>query len=350
MKIKRKSQVDVALTIGAIIIPVVALFGSLIFAFVMISQYADAGKLAAVISYDTITLTDIAYSVPDTIKIYYQPPSSCEFINTTIGGKKTILTCLNGFMNLSGPFSLRIVAHSAQIYGGCADVPFSVETYIPATIPADRVVDDQGTPITQPFYVAYPGYSNMKDQAVVMGGDSGLINIDVNNAIIVQKIRKGTFDTLDPDSSIQNDPLYLLISHTLTVCEKQINRTSLPIIIPHNYNLNVSGTVIYLTRFAQSPLNILSNSPNYTSWSVIYSFDLKKLESGHNCTIILNSTFNSSLIDFTKPKGNSFMVETTGTCTEDSDNNPNNGCRDSNGNQTMFNTITRLIVKPIGGT
>jgi len=77
--IKMKSQVDVALLIGSIVIPSAALLGALIFAFTLLGPLTDMAKLAAVISHDTITLADIAYSVPEDIEIHYKPPSLCKF-------------------------------------------------------------------------------------------------------------------------------------------------------------------------------------------------------------------------------------------------------------------------------
>ena len=76
-----KSQIDIATAIGSIIIPTAALFGALIFAFQLLGPLTDAARLAAVISHDVITLSDVAYSVPDNIIIYYKPPTMCQFID-----------------------------------------------------------------------------------------------------------------------------------------------------------------------------------------------------------------------------------------------------------------------------
>jgi len=78
---KSKSQVDVAITIGAIIIPMAAMFGSLVFAFVIIAEMGNAAQLAGVIMHDITSLIDVAYSVPDDIKINYKPPYLCKFID-----------------------------------------------------------------------------------------------------------------------------------------------------------------------------------------------------------------------------------------------------------------------------
>jgi hypothetical protein len=357
----RKSQVDVALTIGSIIIPVAALFGSLIFAFVMISQYTDAAKLTSVIAYDIATLADVAYATPDTIKIFYQPPSSCEFIASTTD-KKDRISCLNGFLNLSN-FYYGVTTQESQIKGGCADVLYSLESSMMARLPDDITATLNGKPVPQPIKISYPAYANIKDQSMIGLGSSGLLPITVNDAVIVQKIRTPIYDSLAAISILDEyDPLYSTIFNMLSACKTEINQTSSsPITMPHNYNLNVSGTVIYLTRFHQSPLNIISDGLDYTNGSTIYSVDTNKLNK--NCTFNLNTTFNSITIDYTKTKGNSFIVETNVSCTSLCDNNTKtakcDGCVDGSAgiacakqksgcNIPYYNTLTRIIVTPIG--
>ncbi len=92
----KKAQVDIALTIGAIVIPAAALIGSLIFAFALLGPLTDAARLAAVIAHDTVTLADVAYSVPDNIKVYYQPPRMCQFVepdDSNVGCNAAIVSC-----------------------------------------------------------------------------------------------------------------------------------------------------------------------------------------------------------------------------------------------------------------
>ena len=360
----RKSQVDVALTIGSIIIPVAALFGALVFAFVMINSLADAAKVAAVIAYDTATLADIAYSVPDQIKIYYQPPSVCEFVNTTPGGPKNMISCLNGFMNLTGPFQFRTVAYSTQIKEGCTYMPYSLDSYIRANLPKDIVKDDEGRDVPQPYIVPYPAYANIKDLAVIMRGNDGRIDIDVNGSIVVQKSRQSIYDSLLPMASYEKDPLYQIVLNMMGACTNEANRTSFQIFMPHNYNINVSTDqkTINLTRFRQSPLNIISTGVDYTGWSTLYSVNLPKLNKF--CSFTLNSTFADGIIEYNHSKGNSVYAETniTSNCASTCDNNTDHticdGCTDGSTGykcakqlatctSAAYSTMTRLIVEPV---
>ena len=91
-----KSQVDVALLIGSIVIPSAALLGALIFSFTLLGPLTDIAKVAAVISHDSITLVDIAYSVPGNLEIHYKPPSVCKFAdlyNPDAGCTSSPVTC-----------------------------------------------------------------------------------------------------------------------------------------------------------------------------------------------------------------------------------------------------------------
>ncbi|HDQ59902.1 MAG TPA: hypothetical protein ENN30_01780 [Candidatus Woesearchaeota archaeon] len=85
-KISKKSQVDVSLAIGAVIVPVAALIGALLFTFATVADLANYQQLAAVIAYDVVTLQDVAYSVPDSVRIFYTPPIQCKFADTMIEG------------------------------------------------------------------------------------------------------------------------------------------------------------------------------------------------------------------------------------------------------------------------
>jgi hypothetical protein len=336
MKKDKRSQVDVALAIGSIIIPVAALFGALIFAFVMVSQYGDAAKIAAVISHDTVTLADVAYSVPDTIKIYYQPPKSyCSF------SEPDKISCLNGFMNLSGVFKFETTSLASKLKENCTDVPYSLEVSIPALLPPGTL-DKNGIPVQLPMIINYPGFANMKDPAILMGGSKSEIVLEVNNAIIVQKNRKSIFDTLDKDIQ-DTDPLFMILQNMLDACNSQDKTKTVSVmsyfILPHNYNLNRTSesNVLSLTRFSQSPLNIYSNDAKYTNWSVIEFFDISKLN-GQNCTFQLNNTFVSGVLNYTEPRGNSIAVESNVSC-----------IASCNVDNPKFNVITRINVTAIRG-
>jgi hypothetical protein len=357
----KKSQVDVALTVGAIIIPVAALFGALVFAFVMLTQFSDAARLAASISFDTITLADVAYSVPDSIRIFYKPPALCEFKEDPSTGLRDTITCLNGFLNFTNPFRFRTVAHSTEVKTGCVDTPYVLETYFPAVLPPGTTTPG-GQPIETPLFISYPGHVNIKDQAVVIGGNEGTIDITLDNAIIVNKFRKSLFDTLSADISAADDPLKSIADSMLTACKtgvpslSETRVSSTDIALPHNYAINRSGSNIILAKFNQNPLDILSDDPLFVSWSELYRIDVSTLS--NRCSFGFDASFVNGVVDHTKPKGNALRVDTDIRCTSACDTNANTAiCECSDGSSgtacagqctslPVYITTSKLEVKP----
>ena len=78
-KINKKGQIDIAIVIGSIIVPISAMIGALMFAWLLLSPTVDLCRIAETISYDVAVLSDVVYSVPDDITIIYKAPSVCTF-------------------------------------------------------------------------------------------------------------------------------------------------------------------------------------------------------------------------------------------------------------------------------
>jgi hypothetical protein len=298
--------------------------------------------------------------VPDTIKVYYQPPSGCEFIVSTENGKTTTtgVSCLDGFMNLTN-FMFKTASHSTEISDGCADVPYSLESYLTARFPSDVVVSRDGKKLPEPYFVSYPGYTDMKDQSVAMGGSGGVIQIKLDNAIIVQKTRTNTFDTLDSEPAFNtNDPLLSITESMREACTKLEDTVSQQFIIPHNYYLNVSGNTIYLMKLSQSPFDITDK--NDASWTAIYYFDTSTLSK--YCTLVVSGVKLNDKY-YTKATGNSAVVEIDGTCHYDDcssadgcqcwnqSDHPDDDmdyCKDCKAlypNSNIFDMTTKLVIK-----
>lgn len=279
-KVNRKSQVDVALTIGSIIVPIGAIFGALIFAWAMIGPINDAAKLAAVISYDVATLSDVAYSVPDDIRIRYIPPTECNLVDRTGSenfpqlGQDDYLNCLNGFMNITG-FGYKIdVRKTETISHDKIDFMYSLESTIAVALDPSKVVDDEGKPIDQPFIVSYPAFGNMKDLGILNAGSRAPLKVD--GGVIIEKRRPNLYDTLY--SVARPDPMQEIIEKSFSACNTESDISNLFIVIPQNYYFNrLSATELCLMKRAYLPYPDSDVDPELTAnHYTVYCFDFKE--------------------------------------------------------------------------
>lgn len=214
----KKAQIDVALTIGAIIVPLGAIFGALIFVWAMIGPLGDAGKLASVIAFDTATLADIAYSVPDDVKIHYVPPAQCSIIPD--GPSQHKITCMNGFMNVTN-LQYKVTTHDTKFpdwmgIGIIEDLPYSLEAEISVVVPSENLLDpNTGQPRDPPLRVSYPGFMNWNDKSMAEGGNPMKIT---EKSVEISKKRFSTFDALSDINSNKGTPLETLIHAAKEVC------------------------------------------------------------------------------------------------------------------------------------
>lgn len=363
----KKAQIDIALTIGAIVIPAAALIGSLIFAFALLGPLTDAARLAAVIAHDTVTLTDVAYSVPDDIKIYYKPPPMCQFIDTlnpnagcnpssincgfvktesncsvldgckwhdsscvdscaylnkddceaqgctsyysdgkfsSCGGDNTgiyqyctglneqecknykdlgcfweeptsrLLSCLNGFMNISNFAIKKEGKETKTIYGNGLFV-FYTKASLPARFPRDV--------LEEPLIVEYPGFANLKDYGYK---DELKFKLE-KGKVVIGKIRDGVYDTLDwVTPEFNKGPLYEIIQTAYSACWNGRDITKETINFPPMYYINASDNDICLKKVAQDPHNVTDDTQQEDI--DIYCFNISELNSIERCEFIID--------------------------------------------------------------
>lgn len=96
----KKGAVDIAIMIGAIVIPTAALIGSLILAFSMIERLTDAMLVATVVAHDIAALSAVAYSMPEDVTLFHNPPFDCRYMYD-YDNHYWYLTCLSDQMNIS---------------------------------------------------------------------------------------------------------------------------------------------------------------------------------------------------------------------------------------------------------
>jgi hypothetical protein len=309
----KKAQVDVALTIGSIIVPLAALFGALIFAWAMIGPIGDAGKLAAVIAHDVSVLSDVAYSVPDNIKIMYRPPTLCGF-DYGATGKKSIISCLSGYMNITTSM-LKVGVEKTKIDGETTDFPFYLQSTLIAEIPEEDAAQLQNPP----FSVSYRSFANIKDKGLTM---SGGILLEVDDAVIIQKQHFGLYDTLYVTTTSlakgDTDFLYKIVATALDSCSSLSNVTTQTQIAPRFYSLTQSGNTLCVNRTLIDPLK--PDNPRTVGQATVYCFDTLKLFYWDRCDF----DFTDRSMHFSNddsPNGYRFIINATINCYNGIDEN-----------------------------
>ncbi|MCD6576250.1 MAG: hypothetical protein J7K73_03760 [Nanoarchaeota archaeon] len=413
-----KSQVDVALLIGSIIIPSAALLGSLIFAFTLLGPLTDAARLAAVISHDAVTLVDVVYSVPGDIEVHYKPPSSCRFVdiknpypctskpiicermdyadcNTLYGCKwdstngkcisfcsdydgdevgcnstgvctwnseegtcvgangyynpvpsvsqcdpefdtdgnlvtdccKEILdettcenvvgcswsepvvtgmSCLNGFMNIT-QFDITIHYEKTKMLGGIRDFPHNTEVSFPAVLRAEY--------LSRPLLIPYPGYVNILDKGFTNWAKL-LLHKEGGGYISIRKMRNGIFDTIGY-TKYKVGPI-TDIANMVRVAIKDENNMTGSLFLPQMYFTNYTGSVICLSRVAQSPDNIIAEELQEKYAITCFDLDLlNDTQSEGDFYISVYSSFDTQS-DYLDDRTYKVYVNLTCLCDKDS--------------------------------
>ena len=152
------------------------------------------------IAYDIATLADVAYSVPDNIKVSYSPPSPCKFesnINPAyveMTGQDRLI-CFDGFMNITD-FQLRadvreteypvIKGHSVE--AGTRSIPSSLDSMIDVFFPLE-VLDEEE--LSRPTIASFGAFTNLRDYGAI---NKDIIELDVLNGINIEKNRKIIFN------------------------------------------------------------------------------------------------------------------------------------------------------------
>ena len=255
----KKSQVDVAVTIGSIIIPVAVLFGALIFTWAMISYLSNAGKIASMVAYDVATMADVAYSVPDNIKIMYSPPPSC----TITDGK---VVCFKGFMNITNfIMSDNLENTEYPIFsGGSAEkgtraIPKSVEASMDIYFSEDT---SKEIDIVSPINAVFSAFATLRDHELLSHTS---VPLQITDAIILEKTRVGFHDTLWP-YAIEKDPLEIIVKESYARC-KGSDSTGVGTWVPFRENmfLKASGTelCLYKAKFNPDPREYMAEEVKY---------------------------------------------------------------------------------------
>ena len=74
-----KSQMELALTIGTVVVGAVLLISALVLSWEIMLPATDSCRIAAGIGYDIMSLQSSLFTVPGTITVFYTPPNICEF-------------------------------------------------------------------------------------------------------------------------------------------------------------------------------------------------------------------------------------------------------------------------------
>lgn len=306
----KKSQIDIALTVGSIVIPVVVLLGALMFAWAMISPVTNAGRTAGLVNYDVARMIDIAYSVPDDIKINYKPATMCQFASDLDKNVKTdFLVCFDGFMNISD-FSVNLEAGDTQypmpnytgnvVRGTAVNYPPSALLVNAKASFAPDVVD--AASISSPVDLTYTAFADSRDAGMLLVKNElgGIAKLDINKSIVIEKERTNFFDSIitpamytkqgDADyneklnniiDQISADPIEEIVVNSNKVCSAKTSSQDITVFLPPTYYVRAitsetenklclykagvfPDVTAYMTNYKQNN----SHSFSYTGWTI----------------------------------------------------------------------------------
>ena len=195
----KKGAVDVALMIGAIVIPTAALIGSLILAFSMIERLTDAMLVATVVAHDISALTAVAYSMPEDITIYHNPPFDCRYIYDE-GYGEWYLSCLSDEMNIT-LLHRRVFTKTSRTFRYVSDpVNYFAHTAFRIDIPTEDIV-------VRNF--PFSTYATFKE--------GGILYYDIKEeGLEISKTRRGFQDSLSGET--EEDSFFEIIKIVHDVC------------------------------------------------------------------------------------------------------------------------------------
>ena len=273
----KKGQVDVALAIGSVIVPVAALIGALIFAFASIADTANAFKLASLISYDVSTIRGVAYSVPDDVAVYYTPPSQCDM------GESEIV-CDEGNLIISG---VRYEVKTSELNSKEREETYGTETQLSMKIKT------------------LPGVSAMGFRADADSNDylmrGGADNIDMTDGLKIEKKNDGLFDTISTDSYIEGeDFLFEIVRQAYAACNSGDEQT-LELFVPVSYGLVKKSNKITLIHLGRDD-GLVEDAPMRS----LYTVNLNELQDLTGCTYVFKGILedkNAFAVAYNKPNG-----------------------------------------------
>lgn len=334
-----RAQVDIALTIGSIVVPIVVLLGALIFSWAMISTTTNAGRVAGIIAHDMTNLVDLAYSVPDDITLRYVPVSICKFAKE-IDPSTThdFVTCFNGFMNFTSDIGMTVfyknteypvVEHisskkvgshysddaegtSERVNDDGADYPFLVMLSSGLYFPEDTISDsikemlkdckDSNLPSSVcdeldkelsdrysnfPIMFQFSAFADPMDFNLYKYGTV----ITVDNGVFIEKRREAFSDTMaTPELAEDKDPLEQLVTASKDVCSKSSDQTAVMVMKPGFYmkqSESDSGKLcLYKERINPNINDLIEerdrDNPVYYEESEIYCFNFNDIPGGCN--------------------------------------------------------------------
>ena len=239
----KKGAVDIAIMIGAIVIPVAALIGALILSFSMIERLTQGVIVAHVIAYDISALAAVAYSVPEDISIRYNPAFDCEnvFIDDVTQQQEFYLSCLNDEMQIR---KIRIVhgSESTRTFRHPRDTNLKYFNLITFEI---------NIPDERPIPAELHAHGSLKETSPIHFSDE---------EIIIEKTRGSFFDTLDRFANTKN-PLFEIVDLVNSVCNNEYEGIG-SFQSPPSYYICHEGSTIYFKKYIHLPHQV---TPPYSS-------------------------------------------------------------------------------------
>ncbi len=258
----KKGAVDIAIMIGAIVIPTAALLGSLILTFGMIEGLTDGVVIATVFAHDIAALSSVAYSVPEDVTIFYNPPFDCRYI-----GNEPPLLCMDDKMAMSSPALISHDKFTRTFRHPKEEFKYFDYARIMVEIPDFRI----------PFEFSSYASLNEPSSRIPMSSVE-------NNRLKISKTRSTMYNSL---AVSHDDPLFELVRAVRYGCEGRI--LSGIISLQPQYYLCNEGNTLHLKKHIYLPHEVTPTYARDDEGHSPRSFVLNKDEGGYGDDITIES-------------------------------------------------------------
>ena len=271
-----RSQMELALTIGTVIIGAILIIVSLVISWQMIMPLTDAIRIAVGIGYDVSAIQAATFSVPGDIQVYYPPPSMCESMSEYTGHKTNGWICqsiLGGNPNITS-IGVDYKIGGGDTYGFWSSAPLYSQTDVGFSyIPTSESPSQQ-------LAIGLPGFATFTPSLSSIGYYLG-------NNVTISKFMTPYGD--DVTNTYKIDAIEDLINRgVMEACEDPKNYSVVEVVIPPNWALGYN-------------MSTVGGSDSICEYRLVLNSEIPKYEIPFNLWE-LASVYGLGIYDFSKIK------------------------------------------------
>ena len=256
-----KSQMELALTIGTVVVGAVLLIAALVLSWEMLLPTTDACRIAAGIGYDVGALQSVIFTLPGDVNVHYIPPSICEFYSQ-MGLSKSGLVCQplqGGNPNIS---TITVDYKKIPSYG----ISFSGPAYLMTSITfswIDTVEHKQKSTTIKMKGIATnsPG----------LQGSGNLIGVPKIAYIPISKVQSPYGDVINEPSGTEEDAIVRLVRNMFASVYNGKNYSAGEFAMPKNWFLVYNYTYYHLQQLCEYRIIINSYLYNLNGYNAYLS-------------------------------------------------------------------------------